>query len=58
MKRLAQINRRIIMSQFIIGYYQQGYYNKATMEVFVKIGWLTADQYKQATGEDYVAPAA
>ncbi|MFT8399183.1 XkdX family protein [Schleiferilactobacillus harbinensis] len=46
------------MSQFIIGYYQQGYYNKATMEVFVKIGWLTADQYKQATGEDYVAPAA
>lgn len=43
------------MSQFIIGYYQQGYYDKATMEVFVKIGWLTADQYKQTTGSELPA---
>lgn len=43
------------MSQFIIGYYQQGYYSKETMKVFVKVGWLTADQYKQATGSEFPA---
>lgn len=43
------------MSQFIIGYYQQGYYSKEKMELFVRIGWLTADQYKQATGSEFPA---
>jgi uncharacterized XkdX family phage protein len=43
---------------WVLDYYKQGYYNENDLKLFVQVNWITADQYKQATGEDYVAPAA
>ena len=43
---------------WVLDYYKQGYYNADDLQLFVQVNWITADQYKQATGEDYVAPAA
>lgn len=43
---------------FIIDYYKLGLFTKQDMQEFVKVGFISSDQYKQATGEDYVAPAA
>ncbi|QFR25203.1 XkdX family protein [Schleiferilactobacillus harbinensis] len=39
-------------------YYKMGLFTNQDMQLFVQAGEITADQYKQATGEDYVAPAA
>ncbi|QFR65540.1 XkdX family protein [Schleiferilactobacillus harbinensis] len=39
-------------------YYKMGLFTIPDMQLFVQAGEITADQYKQATGEDYVAPAA
>ncbi|QFR23690.1 XkdX family protein [Schleiferilactobacillus harbinensis] len=43
---------------WVLDYYKQGYYNANDLKLFVQVNWITADQYKKATGEDYVAPAA
>lgn len=43
---------------WVLDYYKQGYYNANDLKLFVQVNWITPDQYKQATGEDYVAPAA
>ena len=39
-------------------FYNSGYYDKAIIASFVKIGTLNADDYKEITGDAYVAPSA
>ena len=36
-------------------YYVKGIYSKEDVKVFVRAGKLTEAQYKEITGEDYVA---
>lgn len=36
-------------------YYENGYYTKEQVKVFVRTGKITEVQYKEITGEDYVA---
>jgi uncharacterized XkdX family phage protein len=36
-------------------YYQMGLYQKSDVAVAVQQGYITADQYKQITGDDYAA---
>ncbi|EST12035.1 XkdX family protein [Sporolactobacillus laevolacticus] len=38
---------------WITNYYQKGYYTNDQMKVFVIAGWITADDYKMITGQDY-----
>lgn len=40
---------------WISSYYQKGYYTDDQMRVFVTAGWITADDYKSITGQDYAA---
>ena len=40
---------------FINKYYQEGIYTKDDVKTFVAAGHITEDQYKQITGDDYVA---
>ena len=42
---------------FIIDYFKLGLFTKTDMQEFVEVAFISSDQYKQATGEDYVAPA-
>lgn len=42
---------------YIIDYYKLGLFTIQDMQELVKAGFISADQYKQATGKDYVAPA-
>lgn len=42
----------------VIDFYKQGLYTVEDMKLFVQVQWLTADQYKETTGIDYVAPAS
>lgn len=39
-------------------FYDSGYYDKAIIASFVKIGTLSANDYKEITGDTYVAPTA
>jgi uncharacterized XkdX family phage protein len=39
---------------WISEYYNDGLYSKADVQVFVRAGWITADQFKAITGDDYV----
>ena len=39
-------------------FYDSGYYDKAIIASFVKIGTLNADDYQEITGDNYVAPTA
>lgn len=41
------------MDQYIIEYYQMGLYTIQDMEGFVQVGWLSKEEFKQATGQDY-----
>ena len=36
-------------------YYDMGFYTKEKVKVFVQAGWITEAQYKEITGDDYVA---
>lgn len=40
---------------YIKKYYDEGIYSKDDVKVFVVQGYITADQYKQITGDDYSA---
>jgi uncharacterized XkdX family phage protein len=40
---------------WITTYYQKGYYTNDQMKVFVTAGWITSEDYKMITDEDYVA---
>lgn len=46
------------MDRFVLMYYKMGLFTIADMQLSVQAGEITPNQYKQATGEDYVAPAA
>lgn len=46
------------MADMVIDFYKQGLYTVENMKLFVQVQWLTAEQYKEATGIDYVAPAS
>lgn len=35
-------------------FYNMGFYNKAVIASFVRIGTLNADDYKEIIGDDYV----
>lgn len=43
---------------YVIDYYQRGLFDKADMQLFTSIGWITPDQYSRAVGEPYPAVAA
>lgn len=39
-------------------YYDMGLYTKEKVAVFVQAKWITPEQYKEITGDDYVEPVA
>lgn len=39
-------------------YYDLGFYTKDDVKKFVLYGKITPEQYKEITGDDYVAPVA
>ena len=41
------------MFKIVRRYYEKGYYDNEDIDFFVKAGDITADQYKEITGEDY-----
>jgi uncharacterized XkdX family phage protein len=40
---------------WVLDYYKQGYYNVDDLQLFVRVNWITADQYKQVTGSELPA---
>jgi len=40
--------------EWVREYYNGGLYVKADVKVFVAAGFITADQFKAITGDDYV----
>ncbi|MED4828127.1 XkdX family protein [Bacillus atrophaeus] len=40
----------------IKGWYERGYWTKEMVAEAVQYGKITPEQYKEITGEDYVAP--
>lgn len=34
--------------------YENGYYQNNDLPLFIEVGWLTADDYQQMTGTEYV----
>lgn len=42
------------MYKVVKRFYDKGYYSKADVALFVKRGKLTAEEYKDITGEDYI----
>lgn len=43
------------MFKIVKRYFERGIYNASDVATFVKAGKLTADEYKQITGQDYEA---
>lgn len=43
------------MADFVIQFFNQGYFTAKDLELFVQVQWITADQYKSTTGVNYVA---
>jgi len=43
--------------EWIKGYYDEDFYTKDDVKVFVKAGWITSADYKDITGDEYL-PAA
>lgn len=46
------------MAEMVIQFFKQGFYSIDDMKLFVQVQWITAEQYKEITGIDYVAPVA
>ena len=42
------------MADLVIQFYNEGFYDVEKMKLFVKVGWLTSEQYQEVTGSDYV----
>ena len=42
------------MYKIVKRYYDKGIYTKEDVAVFVKAGKITAEQYEEITGEEYV----
>ncbi len=45
-----------IFKNLAMQFYNAGWYDKAIIASFVKIGTLNADDYKEITGDDYATP--
>ncbi|MDR5586607.1 XkdX family protein [Clostridium aquiflavi] len=43
------------MFSYIKEYYNLKLYDNEKVKVFVKVNWITIEQYKDITGVDYVA---
>lgn len=43
------------MHDLVIQFYKEGLYTTDDMKLFVEVQWISADEYKQLTGTDYVA---
>lgn len=46
------------MADAVIQFFNMRFYNADDMKLFVQVQWITAEQYKETTGIDYVAPAS
>ena len=46
------------MADVVIQFFNQGFYSAEDMKLFMQVQWITAEQYKETTGIDYVAPVA
>lgn len=46
------------MADYIKEYYGLRLFTNEDMKLFVEVKWITAEQYKETTGVDYVAPVA
>ncbi|MCT0040307.1 XkdX family protein [Weissella confusa] len=42
------------MADLVIQFYNECFYDAEKMKLFVKVGWLTSEQYQEVTGSDYV----
>lgn len=42
------------MADLVIQFYNEGFYDAEKMKLFVKVGWLTSEQYQEVIGSDYV----
>lgn len=45
-----------IFNTLIKQYYKAGLYTIDDLPLFIQCGWITADDYKTLTGDDYVVP--
>ena len=45
-----------IFNELIKQYYKAGLYTIDDLPLFVQVGYISKDDYKQLTGKDYVAP--
>lgn len=45
-----------IYRNLVTQFYQSKMYGKADVAYFVDLGWLTEQDYKEITGDSYVAP--
>lgn len=41
------------MRELVIKFYKQGLYKKEDLLLFVKVTWISEDDYKSLTGQDY-----
>lgn len=41
------------MDKFVILYFQLGLYTVDQFKEFVKAGWITKEQFKETSGQDY-----
>lgn len=45
-----------IFKNFATKFYNSGFYSKVDIASYVQMGLLTAEEYLQITGDNYVAP--
>ena len=43
------------MRDLVIRFYKQGLYKEADLPVFVRVDWISKEDYKDLTGKDYDA---
>lgn len=41
------------MDKVVINLYKKGLYTDETLRKFVKVRWITPEQFKETTGNDY-----
>lgn len=43
------------MGDLVKDFYKRGFYKDTNLPIFVEVGYITAEEYKELTGKDYVA---
>lgn len=43
------------MGDIVKDLYKRGYYEDSDLPIFVEVGYITADEYKELTNKDYAA---